>query len=143
MYRIILGFLILVSLNACNTKKDYEAVMKNPALYSKTVADLTDVITYDIFNPPVASRIYAYSHLAAYEVVANNNAGYNSLKGQLTGYSNSPLPDPAKKIDAHFAALTAFMEVGRTLTFSKDKTDAILDTISMLAKEHGMPDDIY
>src|SRR5688572_33421606 len=114
MYRIIVGLLILVSLNACNTKKDYEAVMNNPALYSKTVSDLTEVITYDIFNPPVASRIYAYSHLAAYEVIANTDPGYNSLKGQLPGYAKSPAPEPAKKIDKHFAALTAFMEVGRT-----------------------------
>jgi hypothetical protein len=143
MYRIIVGLLILVSLNGCNTKKDYETVMNNPALYSKTVSDLTEVITYDIFNPPVASRIYAYSHLAAYEVIANTDPGYTSLKGQLPGYAKSPAPDPGKKIDKHFAALTAFMEVGRTLTFSKDKTDAILDTLNMLAKEHGMPDDIY
>src|SRR3982751_6016243 len=99
MYRIIVGFLILVLLNACNTKKDYEAVMSNPALYSKTVANLTEVITYDIFNPPVASRIYAYSHLAAYEVIANNNSGFNSLKGQLTGYTKSPAPDAAHKIN--------------------------------------------
>jgi len=143
MYRIIVGLLILVLLAACNTKKDYESVMSNPTLYSKTVADLTEVITYDIFNPPVASRIYAYSHLAAYEVIANNNRGFTSLKGQLAGYDKSPAPDPARKIDIHFAALTAFMEVGRTLTFSKDKTDAILDTLNMLAKDHGMPDDIY
>lgn len=143
MYRIIVGLTILVLLNACNTKKDYETVMKNPALYSKTVANLTDVITYDIFNPPVASRIYAYSHLAAYEVIANTSRDYTSLKGQLAGYVNSPAADPSKKIDAGFAALTAFMEVGRTLTFSKDKTDAILDTINMLARDHGMPDDVY
>jgi hypothetical protein len=143
MRRIIAGLSILVLLNACNTKKDYEAVLSSSELYSKTVNGLTEVITYDIFNPPVASRIYAYSHLAAYEVIANTNPDYISLKGQLKDYENTPAPDPAKKISASFAALTAFMEVGRTLTFSKDKTDAILDTLGMLAKDHGMPDDIF
>jgi hypothetical protein len=34
------------------------------------------------------------------------------------------------------------MEVGRTLTFSKDKTDAILDSLRQLAENHGMPDDV-
>ena len=143
MYRIIVGLSILVVLNACNTKKDYEAVLKDPALYSKTVSNLTEVITYDIFNPPVASRIYAYSHLAAYEVIAANNPEYTSLKGQLTGFTKLAAIDRSKKVDVNLAALTAFMEVGRTLTFSKDKTDAILDSINMLAKDHGMPDDIF
>ena len=143
MRKIIVGLSILVLLNACSTKKDFEAVMSKGDLYSKTVSDLTEVITYDIFNPPVASRIYAYSHLAAYEVIANTNANYTSLKDQLKGYAKSPAPDPGKKINPHFAALTAFMEVGRTLTFSKDKTDAIIDTLNLIAKEHGMPEDVF
>lgn len=141
MRNVFVGLVLLVVLNACNNKKDYEAVFQDGTLYSKTVSQLTEVITYDIFNPPVASRIYAYSHLAAYEVLANLDPGYISLGGQLTGYTNSPKPESGKRINAHFAALTAFMEVGRTLTFSKDKTDAILDSLNRLAEDHGMPDE--
>ena len=31
--------------------------------------DLTGVIVYDIFSPPQAARVYAYSSVAAYEVL--------------------------------------------------------------------------
>jgi hypothetical protein len=34
---------------------------------------LTAVIVHDIFSPPVASRIYAYANIAAYEVLAKQN----------------------------------------------------------------------
>ncbi len=41
------------------------------------------------------------------------------------------LPDPeaGKAIDYPYAALMAFMEVGKTLTFSLDQTDKIVDSL--------------
>jgi hypothetical protein len=36
---------------------------------------LTQIIIYDVFTPPVASRIYVYSSIAAYEAIRHiNNA---------------------------------------------------------------------
>jgi hypothetical protein len=142
MRRIFSLILISVSLVACKDKQDYDTVLQQSQLYSKITNDLTEVITYDIFNPPVASRIYAYSHLAAYEVIAHSGADYVSLAGQLKELRSVPAPPAGKKISFPFASMIAFMEVGRTLTFSKDKTDAIVDSLHLLAKEHGMPEDM-
>ena len=34
---------------------------------------LTQIIIYDVFTPPVASRIYVYSSIAAYEAIRHAN----------------------------------------------------------------------
>jgi hypothetical protein len=44
-----------------------------PELLHSVTEQLTNVIVYDIFKPPVASRIYAYSYLAAYERCATGS----------------------------------------------------------------------
>ena len=114
--RAFLFAIIMVVVSSCG-KHDYQQVLHDPVLYSKITSRLTDVITYDIFSPPVASRIYAYSHLAAYETMAHGDSSYTSLKGQLKGFAEVPAPPAGKAIDFEYAALLSFMEVGRTLTF--------------------------
>ncbi|MCC7526172.1 MAG: vanadium-dependent haloperoxidase [Chitinophagaceae bacterium] len=132
-----------ILLQACNTSNDYEQVFKNPLLYSKITDQLTEVITYDIFTPPVASRIYAYGHLAAYEVIAHNNPKYNTLDGQIKDWKQVPAPPAEQPIQYQFAAALALMQVGEALTFSKETTAAIIDSLHRLAKDHGMPADMY
>ncbi|MBO9200087.1 MULTISPECIES: vanadium-dependent haloperoxidase [Niastella] len=141
--RYFLFAILLAGVVSCKQRAvDYQLVLHNPVLYSKVTGQLTDVITYDIFTPPVASRIYAYSHLAAYEAMVHGDSSYTSLKGQLKGFDYVLPPDSGKIVDYPYAALMAFMEVGRTLTFSKDQTDKIVDSLKMLATEHGMPADM-
>src|SRR5687768_17500618 len=141
--RALLFAIIMVIAAACTQQKpDYQQVLHDPVLYSKITGLLTDVITYDIFSPPVASRIYAYAHLAAFETMARGDSSYTSLQGQLKGFAEVPAPEAGKAIDYPYAALMSFMEVGKTLTFSKDMTDKIVDSLKSLAQEHGMPADI-
>jgi hypothetical protein len=138
--RVLLFAIILAGVSFCSQRAaDYQQVLHDPVLYSKITGELTDVITYDIFSPPVASRIYAYSHLAAYEAMVHGDSSYTSLKSQLKGFDYTLPPDAGKVVDFPYASLIAFMEVGRTLTFSKDLTDKIVDSLKMLAKDHGMP----
>jgi len=138
--RVLLFAIILAGAISCKQRAtDYQQVIHDPVLYSKITGQLTDVITYDIFTPPVASRIYAYSHLAAFQAMVHGDSSYTSLNGQLKGLDNALPPDSGKTVDYPYAALMAFMEVGRTLTFSKDQTDKIVDSLKMLAHEHGMP----
>lgn len=41
--------------------------------------NLTNVISKDIFTPPVANRIYTYSNIAAYETIAPSDNAYFGL----------------------------------------------------------------
>ena len=137
MRNLFLIIFTVLLLSACSIKNDYDTVFKNPELYSKAVADLTKVITHDIFTPPVASRIYAYSNIAAYEVMAGKSTNFKSLSTKLTGLKSTPFPD--KEINAELSALLALSFVGQELTFSKDSAQKIIDGHIQLAQNHGMP----
>jgi hypothetical protein len=118
--------------------------MSNPDTYAKTVYELNTVVMGNGFSPVVASRNYLYANVAAYEVIA---AGYperfNSLAGQLNGLTTLPKPGNNKKIDYEFASLIAFWKIGRTVTFSTNKTTNYVDSLQNLALDHGMPKDVY
>ncbi|MEO6547762.1 MAG: vanadium-dependent haloperoxidase [Ferruginibacter sp.] len=89
---------------------------------------LTDVIVHDIFSPPVASRIYAYTNIAAYEIFARQNAGYASLHNHIESFPG--IPPPSGNISFSLAALNAFLITGKSLVFSEaqlqDSTNQIL-----------------
>ena len=80
-------FLILLSLtfsycnnNNSNGKKvvavdvTIDTAQKSPATIMVTnIEMLKNIIVYDVFSPPVASRIYAYASLAQYEAIRFND----------------------------------------------------------------------
>jgi PAP2 superfamily len=135
---------VLVCLASCKQKNnDYKKVMHNPLLYNAVVHKLNYVIIYDIFTPPVASRVFAYSNLAAYEVLANEGKHFGSLEGKVNGLHNIPHPPANAKIDFPFASLIALMKVGNQLTFSSDTMKILSDSVKALAQNAGMPDDIF
>ncbi|MES2645891.1 MAG: vanadium-dependent haloperoxidase [Bacteroidota bacterium] len=89
---------------------------------------LTQVIIHDIFSPPVASRIYAYTSMAAYELLVQENKEYRSLSGQLNGFPI--VPASSKIINTSLASVYAYLLTGKALVFSEavlqDSINAIL-----------------
>ena len=129
---------------SCKRKSnDYVKVMHDPRLYNDVVHKLNYVIIYDIFTPPVASRIFACSNLAAFEVLANEGTHFASLEGKVTDLNNIPKPAANTKIDYPFASVLAFLKVGKQLTFSADTMQHIIDSVKTLAQNSGMPDDLF
>lgn len=136
---ILFGFVLVLS--ACSSSnQNFRVVFENPELFSHAEGKLTDVITYDVFSPPVATRIYAYSTLAAYEVMAIESSRYGSLRRIMKDFE--PIPLPEKPINIELASLLSFAKVGQALTFSKDSTQLIIDEFIELANKHRMPSDI-
>jgi hypothetical protein len=134
----------LFLLGACNTKKDYEKIIHDPVLFSNTVHELNTVVMGNNFPPIIASRNYMYASVAAYEVIA---AGYpekyESLSGQLHGLLNVPVPEAGKKIDFELASLLAFSKLGEAVTFPEGSMSYYTDSLKKMARDHGMPADIY
>ena len=93
MRALLFAIIMVIAVSCSQRKNDYQQVLHNPVLYSKVTGLLTEVITYDIFTPPVASRIYAYAHLAAYETMARGDSSYTSLQGQLKDFAGVPAPE--------------------------------------------------
>lgn len=118
-YKNYLTILVLFTLLGCQeSKKDIEVSANE---LHDAMQKLTDVIVHDIFSPPVASRIYAYPSIAAYEILALNDSTYRSLSGQLRGFES--IPAPAIEIDHDVAAVDAFLLLGKALIFSEDRIE--------------------
>ena len=82
---------------------------------------LTQIIIYDVFTPPVASRIYVYSSLASYEAIKYSKEGSASIAEKLKGFGKIPAPEKGKKYDFTLAATKAFFTVVRNVkVFSVD-----------------------
>jgi len=111
----------------------------NPAHLHKAQKMLTDVMVHDIFSPPVASRIYVYSSIAAYETMVAGNSGFTSLAGQLTALDKIPLPNKDHQICFPVAAIHAYVKVGTRLIFSEDKMDDYISEMHKTYKEAGVP----
>ena len=86
---------------------------------------LTQVIIYDVFTPPVASRLYIYTSLAAYEAIRFEKDGAPSIAEKLKGFGRMPVPEPGKKYDFTLASTKAFFNVVRNVkVFSVDSLTA-------------------
>ena len=115
-------FLILIAiftLAACDS--GVKELKIEADVYHDAMEQLSQVSVHDIFSPPVASRIYAYPSIAAYEILAQKDNRYKSLVGQLTELR--ALPEPPAEISHDLAALEAFFKIGTALIFSEDKMD--------------------
>ncbi|MFV8368414.1 vanadium-dependent haloperoxidase [Flavobacterium sp. LB2R40] len=111
---------------SCNKNKsiavstdDYHAAMDN----------VTQIMIHDIFSPPVASRIFVYPNVAAYEVMAQNNKAYSSLQNQLNGLDSIPKLDPKSGVNQPVAALVAHMELSKQLVFSEEIIEKFRDSL--------------
>lgn len=143
LFTLLIAFTSVLFFSCKSKRNNYVEVMHNPLLFSDVMHKLNYVIIYDIFTPPVAARVYAYSNLAAYEVLANAGKEIQSLQGKVKGLNNIPKPGKDAKLDFPFASLIAFLKVGDHLTFSGDTMKMLVDSIKSLANNSGMPDDMF
>ncbi len=109
--------------------KKESAIVITPEDYESSIDNVTQIIIHDIFSPPVASRIYCYPNIAAYEVMAQNSKTYNSLQGQLKGFDSIPNLDAKSGVNKNVAALVAHLEVSKVLVFSEELVEKYRDSL--------------
>jgi hypothetical protein len=112
-------------------------------LLHSAVQHLTDVIVYDIFSPPQASRAYAYASVAGYEALRPGYPGFRTLAGQLNGLTPVPAPQPGVQYSLPLAGVHAFMTVGRGLTFSRARMDSLRTAMDEQFRHRGIPGAVY
>ena len=113
-------------LASCSKKEPIEI---SPEDYHASVDKVTEVMIHDIFSPPVASRIYAYPNIAAYEIMALQNPEYRSLQGQVTDLGAIPAPGADAPVNHRLAALIAHIDLSRRLIFSEERVIAFRDSL--------------
>ena len=120
--------LLLALIISCKSQLPVEAV-SNQELPHQLVKKLTDIIVVDIFTPPVASRIYANTSLAMYEALRFEDSSVPSITAKLKGFD--PMPLPIDKISYNFsiAAIQAFCETAKKVTFSAPEITVYQDSM--------------
>src|SRR6202042_3171587 len=144
MNRLLLFASMTIVCSACHSVNDYDKIFKDTRLYTNTVHQLNTVVMGNNFGPIIASRNYLYAAVAGYEVVAAGYPNqYNSLAGQLHGLGSVPKPVANEKIDFEFSALLAYCKLGEAVTFPEGSMKEYVDSLKLLAQDHGMPSDIF
>ena len=122
--RILLAVLTISLMISC---KKHEPIVINADHFHNSVDKLTEVMIHDIFSPPVASRVYLYPNIAAYEIISQRG-NFRSLSNQISGLT--PIPSPKDStVNLNLSALIAHMEMGKKLIFSEDKINVYKDSL--------------
>ena len=134
LLRILLVLLVAVSIVSCHQKNN--GPIDDAAVLHDNEDQLTNVIIYDVFTPPVAARIYGYTSLAAYEAMRYADPKYNSITAQLKGFGAPPAPEKGKKYNYTLAATKAFFTVAHKVTFSVDTLKKYEDKVYARFKDN-------
>lgn len=147
--RAVLPLFLLFFLIACQSDNtgqiDYSESRANrersPLIHQLNRA-LIGVVSEDLFSPPVAGRIYAYSNIAAYEAVRYFDPAYVSLAGQLNGLD--PIPPAPEAAYWEIAMIRSFCEVAKHLVYRDFLLDStfhrMIDTLRSQYPDDGLFD---
>jgi hypothetical protein len=142
--RVALIVVFATLVHSCGERNtEYVQKAANPEFLHRSVAAVTDRIVHDIFSPPVASRIYAYSSVAAFEALVPSDSSLMTLAGQLNGLTPVPQPESGQAYCFPLASVKALLKVGRALIFSESDLDEYHDQIMAEYKATGIPDDVF
>ena len=113
---LLVAFICL--LFACKSEK--KAAVSDADVLHNNQDQLTQIIIYDVFTPPVSSRIYVYASLASYEAMRYADPSYASITARLHGFKLMPEPEKGKTYNYALAATRAFFTVVHKVVFSLD-----------------------
>ena len=133
--------IIIFCFHSCSETNNinYKEQLSDPELFQAAMQNLTDIVVYDIFSPPVASRVYLYPSVAAYEIMAYfNSDNFNSLRDQVKELQDIPIPENPN-IDPNLAAIFSFNQVGKALIFSEKKMEIFETNFNNKLKDFGVP----
>ncbi len=145
MNKVAIGILACVVLfAACGEKQKSSLNTNDVGIIHANEKQLTEVIIHDIFSPPVAARIYAYTSLAQYEALRYLNDSNPSIAAKMKGFAAMPVPESGKQYDFMLAATRAFCEVAAKIRVfdNEGALKKYKDSISSVFEDH-LEKDVY
>lgn len=116
---LVITFLTVpLTFSSCTSDQEVSYDYSNGNFISEMNSALTEAVIIDFFSPPVASRIYIYPNVAAYEVMRNSGSGSSSFAGRLQSLEQVPVP-VAEDLNYSVATLSAFVKVGKELVYTE------------------------
>lgn len=127
-FQFALLFLLLVITTSCSHNRT--ELPPDTDILHQNQNQLTEVIIYDVFTPPVASRIYAYTSLASYEAMRHAGKEEPSIAEKLNGFGKMPQTEKGETYNFTLAATRSFFNVARNVRiFSGDSLKNHEETI--------------
>lgn len=146
MHKSLLFLFLALFIGSCqegNLDEKYEFNPHNADGLHQSMKVITDVMVNDVLSPPVASRVYMYSSVAAYESIVHQFDDYQSLVGQLRDLTEVPQPEAENEYDWELVASTAVLKIGQTLTFDKAYFESLEFKVLAYFDERNIPEDVF
>lgn len=142
--KLLYATLFFVGISSCEKPNpNYKQDAQKPELLHKSMRKITDIIVFDIFTPPVASRIYAYSSVAGYEALIHDYPDYQSMQGQLQGLTAVPQPEAGKAYCFPLASAQAMLLTAKKWTFSDQEMDIYIKSIHDEFRKINIPKEVF
>ena len=137
LYKISFLVMLVFILGFTHCQRQYSPIEILSEDFHQAQDQLTSVMVHDIFSPPLASRVYAYANLAAYEILAQEKDNpHGTLKEVLRDFKGVSLVNDSL-VNPKLAALIAYLEVGKSLIFSVDRMAEYMDGLYQGWKEQN------
>ncbi len=137
LYKISFLVMLAFILGFTHCQRQYSPIEILSEDFHQAQDQLTSVMVHDIFSPPLASRVYAYANLAAYEILAQEKDNpHGTLKGVLRDFKGVSLANDSL-VNPKLAALIAYLEVGKSLIFSVNRMAEYMDGLYQGWKEQN------
>jgi hypothetical protein len=144
MFRLLFASVLCFLFVSCKRENpNFQQEAADPTIFHASVKALTDVIVHDIFSPPVASRIYAYSSIGAYEAAKHMDSSFVSLAGQIKHLPVLPEPETGKEYCFPMATTLTFLKIGKALIFSEDTLNVQIEKAIQFYHNTGMPEETF
>jgi hypothetical protein len=139
--RLLLLFLALTVFSCKKETKDATVIFDRKDLSAANTVLLESVME-DAFTPPVASRIYAYSHLAQYITLQSIlNDSLPEIASKINGLDNFNIPEK-REVNPELSALLAFSSIGKKLIYSEQYFDELTSNLKSKAIDKGLSEDV-
>jgi hypothetical protein len=124
LYLLSICLFVFVLFGCNKESKPIKIIADN---YFEVVDKVTETMIHDIFSPPVASRIYVYPNIAAYEIIAQRDSNYVSLSTKISSLKS--IPKAKKQVNVKIAAIVAYIEVSKDLIFKDEIITKYADSL--------------
>jgi hypothetical protein len=121
-------FILLIVCIQSPAQPNTASTNDDASLLRRSEKALTRIIVHDIFSPPVASRIYLYASIAAYEAAVPSQKKYSSLKASISSFPKISAQNK-EAVNYKLASVYAFLKVAQRFVFSEQMMQDSLNNI--------------
>ncbi|MFD2917374.1 vanadium-dependent haloperoxidase [Psychroserpens luteus] len=136
----LIASILLISCNKEIKQQPLDVFHIDDLNYANKV--LLESVMEDAFTPPVASRIYAYAHLAHYITLQSvYRDSLPEITSKINGLNHFTIPVNTE-VDAKLSALLAFSSIGKKLIYSEQFFNDLSKNLKDTALEKGLTEEL-